>query len=97
MINRLWGDELVLDKERRRYLAMIENIEAEPNQVFSVPFREVGNRPDQASLRNPEFGATFGRGVLSHNGTAVAASGFFESAQCSERAWAVDRCHQHMV
>ena len=97
VIHRLRSDQLVLNEESGGDLTVVEDVETQADQVVAVPFREISNGPDETGLGNSEFGSAFRRGVLSHYGTAVAATRFLESTQGSQRAWIVYRHHQHMA
>ena len=80
MIDSLGRDELVLNKQSWGDLTVIQDVEAQADQVITVPFWKIGDRANQASLRPTEFRASFTGGILSHNGTTFRSACFFKGS-----------------
>lgn len=87
-------DQLVLNEYGRRNLTLIQYIEADPNQIIAITFREVGHRSHQASVWLAKFCAALWRRVLPHDDAILRASRFLESTQRAEGTGIVDGTHQ---
>src|SRR4029077_4580255 len=90
-------NQLVLDENGGRNLPLVEDIEAHADQVVAVAFGEERDRTDQAGVWFAQFCATFGGGVLSHDGAVFRSSRFLKCAQGSERARIVNRADQNLL
>src|SRR6186713_1045611 len=87
-------DELMLDEDGWRNRPAMKDIQGHGDDVGAVLFGEVGDRSDQARAWCAKLGAAFRGRVLTHDRAALAAPGFLQRAQCTERAWVIDRANQ---
>src|SRR5207245_7112592 len=68
VIDGTWGNELVLHKDGGRNRPLVEDVEADPDQVFSIAFWKESDRSDKASLGLAKFRSALGGSVLPHDG-----------------------------
>lgn len=80
----------MLYKQRGWYLLLVQNVEAEPYQVFSVALRKIGDRTNKARVWLAKFQPALRRSILAHHDTAFVPPCFLESAQGAEGAGIVD-------
>src|SRR5450631_1924743 len=80
MVDGVRRNQLVIDKNCRRHGAMIQNIEAESNQVFAISFWKERDGAKKPRIGLAQFRAAFRRSVVSHDGAGFAASRFLEGA-----------------
>src|SRR5262249_6822698 len=93
VIHRAWSHQLMLNEYRRRYLPLVQDIQADSNQIFAIAFRKIRDRADQPRVGLPQFQPSLGRGVLPHDGAVLRPSGFLKSPQGAESAGIVDGAH----
>lgn len=59
MIHRPRRDELVLDEHRRRNGTLIQNVQADPDEILAIFLRKIGDRTNKPRLRLTEFCPSF--------------------------------------
>src|SRR4029077_5480458 len=96
VVNRCGGDQLVLHKNGRRDRTLVQDVEADSNNVLAIPFRKVCDRSYKASLGLAQLRSALGRSVLPHDGAVLSTTRFLKRAQSSQSTGVIDAANQRM-
>ncbi len=75
---------------------MVQDIEADSNDVFSIPFWKESDGSSKTSLGLAQFCSSLGRSVLSHDDTVLGSTRLLKSAQRSQRTRIIDSADHDM-
>ena len=81
MIDGTWGNELVLHKDGGRNRPLVQDVEADSDQVFSIALWKVCDRSNKASLGLAQFRSALGGSVLPHDGAVFRATSLLKGTQ----------------
>lgn len=83
-------------ENRGGHRALVKDVEADANQILTVPLGEVSHRTDKSRFGLTEFRSPFRRGILPHNDAVLRAARFLKSAEGAKCARIINGPDHHM-
>ena len=83
-------------ENRGGHRALVEDVEADSNQVLTVALGKVSHGTDKSSFGLTEFRSSFRRRILSHNDAVLCPARFLKGTQGTKCARIIDGPNNHM-